>query len=133
MNSENFDAEKFINDGCPCGCGREGRKAILEGIESLKDSNPVLSKQLSYYLNVLMKKDKEQNTYHQLCVSLGNDVVDKKAAEALRAMADKIEAQGMHFMIYCKLPELPIFSGENDVKAYSSSITVTMVRGPLGG
>jgi len=128
-----FDAEKFINSGCPCGCARAGRKAIVEGIEAFKETNKSLSDQLRYYRDHLVRKDEEEMEYRNLRQELGDDSLNKRTAEALRAIADKLEEPGPHFMIHCTLPNMPLFTGKDDVEAYYSSIKVTMVRCPLGG
>lgn len=130
---EEFNKEEFMAACCLCGCDRPGREAILEGIESFKDSNPVLSKQLTYYRDDLFKKDKKDRAYRKHLAEVGSKELNRLAAEALRAMADKLEEPGMHFMIHCTLPNMPIFSGKNFYEEYGSAIDITIVRGPLGG
>lgn len=128
-----FNAEEFINGGCPCGCAKAGRKAILDGIEAFKESNQALSDQLRYYRDHLVRKDEDEIEYRRLRCELGDLELNMRAAASLRAIANKLEEQGMHFMIHCKLPNMPLFTGKDDVEAYGSSIEVAMVRGPLGG
>lgn len=82
---------------------------------------------LKYYKSERERNQKPQNEYHRMRARLGDKELERRAAEALRAMADKIEQPGMHFMIGCDLPKLPIFTD------YVTSIEVTLVKGPLGG
>lgn len=127
---EEFNKEEFMAACCSCGCDRPGREAILEGIESLKDSNPVLSKQLTYYRDDLFQKDKKDKAYRAHLRDVGEQEINRQTVEALRAMANKIETRGMHFMLHCTLPTVPIFSGEDDMVA---NITVTLASRPMGG
>lgn len=127
VSNMNFDKEKFLAGCCSCGCDRSGREAILAGIEYLKDSNPELSQQLIYYRDHLFDADLRRDKFYALRKDMGEKELNHFAAKTLRAMADKLEENGSHFMIDCQLPKLPIFD------EYSSSIEVHLVRGPLGG
>lgn len=88
---------------------------------------------LKYYRLERERNQKPRNEYHHMRSRLGDREVDRRAAEALRAMADKIEQNGPHFIIGADLPQLPIFSGKDRVEQYVSHIEVTIVAGPLGG
>lgn len=88
---------------------------------------------LKYYKAERERNQKPRNEYHQMRCRLGDREVDRRTAEALRAMADYIEKKGPHFIIGADLPNLPIFSGKDHVERYVSHIEVTMVAGPLGG
>lgn len=92
-----------------------------------------LADMLKYYKLERERNQKPRNEFHRMRCRLGDREVDRRTAEALRAMADKIEQQGPHFIIGCDLPELPIFSGKDHVERYVSHIEVTIVAGPLGG
>jgi hypothetical protein len=88
---------------------------------------------LKFYQSERERNQKPCNEFHRMRVRLGDRELNRKAAEALRAMADKVEQPGMHFIVGCDLPQLPIFSGKDHVERYASHITVTIVAGPLGG
>jgi uncharacterized small protein (DUF1192 family) len=92
-----------------------------------------LVRMLQFYKEHQERASKPSNEYHRMRARLGDKETNRKAAEALRAMADKIEQPGMHFMVGCDLPELPIFSGKDHVERYVSHISITLVAGPLGG
>jgi hypothetical protein len=122
-----FDRDKFLNS-CLCGCTKD-RQIILDSIEEYRDSKPKLSRQLEYYRDHLWRIQIREDEYRQMRVDLGDDALNKKTADALRAMADKVEQQGPHFMIFCSLPAVPIFSdGE-----FCSSVEVIMLACPVGG
>jgi len=122
-----FDRDKFLNS-CTCGCTKS-RHVILDGIEQLKESNPELSKYLEGYRDDLWNQQIREEEYREMSAEMGEDALNKKAAVALRAMADKIDEPGWHFMIYCNLPLLPIFSGDD----FCSHIEVKMLAAPIGG
>jgi len=126
-----FDKEKFLN-ACSCGCTKS-RQVILDGIEKYKDSDPELVKYLGWYRDSLWAIQCEEEEYYKMRRELGDEKLTKRTAEVLRAYADKLEEPGMHFMIHCKLPPMPLFTGKDDIEAYGSHIEVSMVRGPLGG
>lgn len=130
-----FDKEEFMRNVCACGCNKRGREIILEKIEKYKDSEPEFAKQLIYYRDRLVKDDDKHRDYQKLKEQFNWSEAEqnKKVAETLRAYADKLEERGHHFMIYCKLPNLPIFSGKDEVEAYYSDIEISMVKTPLGG
>lgn len=92
-----------------------------------------LHNMLKYYKLERERNQKPRNEYHSMRCRLGDREVNRRTAEALRAMADKIEQPGMHFIIGADLPRLPIFSGKDHVERYVSHIEVTIVAGPLGG
>lgn len=126
-----FDKEKFLNS-CPCGCSKS-RQAILDGIEKYRESDPQMVQYLEWYRDSLWRDQVKADKFRALTVERGNDQLEKDAVIALRAMADKIEEKGMHFMLGCDLPRLPIFSGDDPIESYSASISVSLVKGPLGG
>jgi len=88
---------------------------------------------LKYYKAERERNQKPRDEFHKMRCRLGDREVDRRAAEALRAMADKIEQKGPHFIVGCDLPQLPIFSGKDHVERYVSHIEITLVAGPLGG
>lgn len=92
-----------------------------------------LHNMLKYYKLERERNQKPQNEFHRMRSRLGDREVDRRTAEALRAMADYIEKRGPHFIIGCDLPNVPIFSGKDHVERYVSHIEVTIVAGPLGG
>lgn len=92
-----------------------------------------LKNMLSLYQNRLIRDNEKRENYNNINMRYGEKELNKKVAEALRAMANKLEEPGMHFMVHCSLPNLPIFSGKDYVEKYSSSIEVALVAGPLGG
>jgi len=92
-----------------------------------------LHNMLKYYKLERERNQKPQNEFHRMRSRLGDREVDRRTAEALRAMADYIEKKGPHFIIGCDLPNVPIFSGKDHVERYVSHIEVTIVAGPLGG
>lgn len=126
-----FDKEKFLNS-CPCGCTKS-RQVLLDRIESLKDSDPELVKYLQWYRDDLWARQVKEDEYRRLRIELGDDKLNEQTVATLRAYADKLEQEGMHFMIYCDLPPMPIFSGKDYVEKYHSHIEVHMVAAPLGG
>ena len=126
-----FDKEKFLN-ACPCGCSKS-RQAILDGIEKYKDTDPEMVKYLGWHRDHLWATQVKEEEYRRLRRELGDDELNKKTAECLRAYADKLEEPGHHFMIFCDLPPMPIFSGKDYVEKYHSHIEVHMVAAPLGG
>jgi hypothetical protein len=130
-NKVPFDKEKFLNS-CACGCTKS-RQAILDGIEKYRESDPDMVKYLEWYRDDLWNKEVKKQEYNQLTSSFTDEQLKKHTATTLRAMADKVEQGGMHFMIDCELPQLPIFSGNDAVERYYSHISVTLVAGPLGG
>lgn len=92
-----------------------------------------LADMLKYYKLERERNQKPQNEYHRLRARIGEKEFSRRTAEALRAMADKIEQNGPHFIIGADIPGLPIFSGKDHVEKYVSHIEVTIVAGPLGG
>lgn len=131
MNKVPFDKEKFLN-ACVCGCTKD-RQVILDGIEKYSVSDPKLAQYLEFYRDSLWDDYVKERTYRQMKSDLGEEQLEKDTVIALRAMADKIEQKGMHFMIACELPKLPIFTGDDFVERFESHISVTIVAGPLGG
>lgn len=127
-----FDKEKFLG-ACQCGCSK-GRQVILDKIEQAKDSEPELVKYLEWYRDDLWNKQMKDEAYRKLRYDIGDDQLNKNTIIALRAMADKLEEPGYHFMIHCELPKLPIFAAKIDEPdGYAANISVTLVRCPLGG
>jgi len=126
-----FDKEKFLNS-CPCGCTRS-RQAILDGIEKYRESEPKMVQYLEWYRDHLWDVQVRDEIYRQEERELGDEEYAKKVATALRAMADKIEQPGMHFIVKSELPKLPIFSGDDRFERYAAHISVSIVAGPLGG
>ncbi len=92
-----------------------------------------LADMLKYYKLERARNQKPQNEYHKMRSRIGEREFTRRTAEALRAMADKIEQPGMHFIIGADIPQLPIFSGKDHVEQYHSHISVSIVAGPLGG
>jgi len=90
-------------------------------------------KWLEWHRNYLWDKQCEDAEFRKERATLGDEEYNKKVAASLRAMADKIEQRGMHFIVGAELPKLPIFSGEDHVERYVSHVAVTIVAGPLGG
>lgn len=131
MVEKSFDKEKFINHCCPS-CNK-GRAIFLEKIEQYRQSDPEMVTWLEEYRDRLWRDEVKKEEFRKLIRSRTDEQLKKDTATALRAMADKVEEGGMHFMIGCELPKLPIFSGEDDVERYYSNISVSMVAGPLGG
>lgn len=126
-----FDKEKFVNS-CPCGCSKS-RQSILDGIEKYKESDPQMVQYLEWYRDELWEKQLADEAFRAQCHDLGAGEQVKRTVEALRAFADRLEQPGMHFIIHCELPPMPIFSGEDFVEKHHSRIMVHMVKGPLGG
>lgn len=126
-----FDKDTFLNS-CPCGCSKS-RQSILDGIEKYKDSDPEMVKYLGWYRDQLWKQQVEEDVFREERHKLGDKEYNKKVATTLRAMADKIEQPGQHFIIHSRLPELPIFSGDDFVDSYTSQLEITLVAHPLGG
>lgn len=131
MTKVPFDKEKFLND-CMCGCTK-ARQVLLDKIEQYKDTEPEMVRYLEWYKERAWDDYVRGETYRLMRVERGDEQLAKDTATALRAMADKLESEGSHFMIGCSLPTLPIFSDEDRVESYSAHISVTMVAGPLGG
>lgn len=100
---------------------------------ALRIGDKDLADMLKYYKLERARNQKPQNEYHKIRARIGEREFVRRTAEALRAMADKIEQPGMHFIVGADLPELPIFSGKDHVERYASHIEVTIVAGPLGG
>lgn len=126
-----FDRDRFIKHCCnPC---NKGREVLLEKIEQYKTSDPEVSQWLQWHVDHLWREQVAKDEYHQMSIDRGNEQFEKDAAAALRAVADKLDEKGMHFMIHCELPPLPVFSGKDRVEQYSCDITVSLVAGPLGG
>lgn len=92
-----------------------------------------LTDMLTFYKAERERNQKPRNEFHRMRSRLGDRETNRRAAEALRAMADKLEQPGMHFMVGADLPRLPIFSGDDHVERYASHIAITIVAGPLGG
>jgi hypothetical protein len=130
-NKVPFDKEKFLM-ACPCGCTKS-RQAILDGIEKYRESDPKMVQYLEWYRDDLWDKQCREEVYRQEERELGDEEYGKKVAAALRAMADKVEQPGMHFIVHAELPKLPIFSGDDRIESYAAHIKVSMVAGPLGG
>lgn len=129
MNKEvPFDKDKFINYCCPP-CNK-GRQLLLDKIEQYRESEPDLTQHMEGYRDRLWLDQVKSDQYRQLRMEKGDEQLSKDVVVALRAVADKIEQSGGHFIIHCELPELPIFSGEDH---YSAIIEVGLVSGPLGG
>jgi hypothetical protein len=126
-----FDKEKFLN-ACSCGCTKE-RQVILDKIEQYRESEPVMVRYLEWYRDRLWQDVIKNDNWHKMRVERGDKQLNKDAAAALRAMADKLEQPGMHFMVGCVLPRLPIFDGEDDVERWCSYIEVSLMAGPIGG
>lgn len=105
-------------------------RALQEKIDWAKDfGDKDLLNYLIWYQERSVRDKEKDNKFRTMRARLGDKETNRRAAEALRAMADKLEQGGMHFMIGCDLPELPIFSG----KEYVSHIEVTVAAGPMGG
>ena len=119
-------------NSCSCGCTKS-YQVLFDKIEQYRESEPEMVKYLEWYLDRLWSDYVKNEEYRKMRVERGDDQVAKDAATALRAMADKLEQNGPHFMISCALPELPIFSGKDSIERYFSHIEVSMVAGPLGG
>jgi len=130
-NKVPFDKERFVNHCCPP-CNK-GREEFLEKIEFYRDKDPVIVKWLEWHRESLWEDQTKGDTHRKESHELGEKEYEKKVVESLRAMADKIEQRGMHFIIGAELPKLPIFSGDDHVEQYVSHIGVTIVAGPLGG
>jgi hypothetical protein len=124
--SAEFDREQFLSSGCVCGC--EARELLLQKIEQFQDTEPDVARWLSYVRDDKIERDKDARDYHQMVVELGKEGVRKLTAQALRAMADKVEQNGSHFIMHSRLPKLPIFSDDD----YYAEISLTMVGHPLG-
>jgi hypothetical protein len=123
-----FDKDKFINHCCiPC---NNSRKLFLDKIEQYRQSEPDMVRYMEWYRDRLWLDQVKGDQYRKLRMEKGDKQLNKEAAAALRAMADKIEQPGCHFMIHCELPELPILSGDDH---YCAKIDVGIVSGPLGG
>ena len=131
LNKVPFDKEKFCNHCCgPC---NKGRVLFLEKIEYYREHDPEIVKWLEWHRDRLWDDMVRGDQFSKERHTLGDEEYNKKVAEALRAMADKIEQPGMHFIVDAEIPKLPIFSGEDHVERYASHIEVTIVAGPLGG
>lgn len=126
-----FDKEKFLMS-CPCGCTKS-RQVILDKIEAARETEPELVKYLEWYRDRLWEDQVKDMKYREEERELGTEEYEKKVVASLRAMADKIEQKGMHFIIGAELPKLPIFAGDDHVERYHSHISVSIVAGPLGG
>lgn len=126
MTDVPFDKEKFLNS-CLCGCSKD-KQSILYGIEKYRESDPMMVRYLEYYRDRLWHDQVMDDKYRQMRIDLGEVSLAKKTAEALRAVADKLEERGSHFMTYCELPNIPIFSDE-----FSTRINVVLLAGPVGG
>lgn len=130
-NKVPFDRNKFVNHCCgPC---NKGREEFLAKIEFYREHDPEMAKWLEWHRDRLwadqVRDDQFRNDRHKF----GDAEYNKKVAAALRAMADKVEEEGMHFIVNAEIPELPIFSGADHIERYASHIQVTIVAGPLGG
>ena len=128
MAEIDFDKERFCKNCCDQ-CNK-GRERFLAKIEEYRDKEPEMVQWMEWYRDRLWADQVKSDKYRQESHKLGDKEYNKKVAEALRAMADKLEKRGPHFIVNCELPELPIFSGED---TYCSRIDVTIVAGPLGG
>ena len=126
-----FDKEKFLND-CMCGCTKR-RQILLDKIEQYRETEPEMVQYLEWYRDQIWNDLVDSEEYHQMRIKRGDDQLNKDTATALRAVADKLEENGQHFMIRCVLPKLPIFSGDDHIERYGCRIEVSMVAGPLGG
>lgn len=126
-----FDKEKFINY-C-CNSCNEGRSILLAKIEHYKVADPEIAKWLQWYVDDLWRRQVAHDEYHKMRVERGDDQLEKDAVAALRAVADKLEQKGMHFMVHCELPPMPVFSGKDRIEQYNCHIEVSLVAGPLGG
>jgi hypothetical protein len=131
--SENipFDEEKFCNHCCPS-CNK-GRRLFLDKIKQYKESEPEMVQWLEWHRDRLWRDQIKADKFRSMRREKSDEQINKEAAAALRAMADKLEENGPHFMIHCELPPMPIFSGSDSVERYFSHIEISMVAGPLGG
>jgi hypothetical protein len=127
-----FNKEEFINE-CPCLPCTTSRQLLLDKIEQYRETDPEMSKHLEWYRDRLWQDQIKAGDFREMLRNRGEDQLNKDTAAALRAMADKLEESGMHFMIRCVLPTVPIFSGKDDHDRYGSYIEVAIVAGPLGG
>lgn len=87
-----------------------------------------------YYILIDFKNNKDyyngSKRKYELMHSLFEEAqIKEKTVEALRAMADRIES-GHMLLVHADLPQLPIFSGEDD---FHSSIDAKIISGPMGG
>lgn len=134
MTIKPFDKEKFIYDCCREDKINQDHKMILDKIAEYKDKDQDVAKVFTYYRDHLWQHAVEFEVFRQAERDLGRDEYNKLVAKSLRAMADKIEEKGPHFIISAVLPELPIFKdGDFSVENYMPHISVTMVKCPLGG
>lgn len=131
MENIKFDKEKFLNY-C-CGACRKSRQILIDKIEQYKSSEPEMVQYLEWYRARAWQSQVKSENFHKMLNERGEKQLNKDAAEALRAVANKLEESGMHFMIDCELPLMPIFSGKDHVEKYHSHIEVSLVSGPLGG
>lgn len=130
-NKVPFDRQRFVTHCCgPC---NKGREQFLEKIEFYREHDPDIVKWLEWYRDRLWDDQVRGDQFHKARHELGDPEYNKKVAAALRAMADKVEQSGMHFIVGAELPKLPIFSGDDDIERYAAHIEVTVVAGPLGG
>lgn len=129
MNSD-FSKEEFLNNCCLCGCDKKSRETLLMKIEEFKNSDPDTAKFLIRHRDELVRNDKKQLDYRKLRIDLGDKEVEKRTVIALRALADKVEYLGPGLILYCELPEVPIFSGKDD---YFTGIDLSVAKCPLGG
>ncbi len=138
MKPSKNDLDNFINREYDV-AGNQHRKFLLKKIEETSKTDPDTCKFLTEYKELLIRELKKQDDYHKFrheCYLVHNDSskeIKNRMILALRAMAEELETNGMCFEIFCKLPPLPIFSGQNNIESYFSSIEISLVAGPLGG
>jgi hypothetical protein len=128
MTNIPLDKDKLLNS-CMCGCTKS-YQILFDKIEEYRATEPKMVQYLEWYRDRIWDDFVKGEDYRQMRIARGDDQLAKDTATALRAMADKLEEPGGHFMIGCTLPKLPIFSEEDRM---SSHISVTAISGPLGG
>lgn len=111
----------------------KGEKLFWPRLNSIESQNQKWSSGLSGIAIICGKTKQKNDTSRKEQHDLGDKEFNKKAVAALRAMADKLEQHGPHFIVDAQLPKLPIFAGDDDGEKYISHIEVTLVAGPLGG
>jgi hypothetical protein len=89
---------------------------------------------LIYYRDTRRRYEADEDKYHKMRNLLGDEEIRKRSIVALRALADKIESEGPHFIISADLPVVPIFGAENDDNdQYGAFIKIFLAPYPLGG
>lgn len=113
---------------------QEHTKKILEKIEWAKaHGDKDLENMLTWYNEMRMKGQEEDRVFRNLQSRYGDKEVNKMAATALRAMADRLENPGAGFMTHCVIPTVPIFGDNKWPDDWFSHIEVSLMRGPIGG